>query len=248
MIKHERFDWILKLLAQEKKVDAATLSSKSGVSEATIRRDITELAQMGKLLKVHGGALSLDRNLPAETRKWLYKDEKYTIAQKALKLIENDMLVIMDGGSTNFYLASLIPSELSATFVTNSPTILKELGRLDKSRLIMLGGTYLPQQEVVTGVEAVESLSRMHADLYLMGVCSLHVDKGITTATQEEAHLKQMMISQTNKVVALADSQKLNLTDHYKVGDLSMIDTLITDLEEEDEHLLHFRERIGEVI
>lgn len=247
MIKHERFDQILQILAKDKKVDAATLSSKMDVSEATIRRDITELAQMGKLIKVHGGALSLDRNLSADTRRWLQKDEKYTIAQKAVKLIKDDKLIIMDGGSTNFYLSSLVPSQLSATFVTNSPTILKELGRLNKSRLIMLGGTYLAYQEVVTGQEALESLSRLHADLYLMGVCSLHPEKGITTTSQEEARLKQMMIRQSGKVVALADARKLNQTDHYKLGELSMIDTLITDLNPNDNQLSNLVEHIPEI-
>ena len=247
MIKHERFDLILQILANEKKVDVATLSRKMDVSEATIRRDITELAQMGKLIKVHGGALSLDRNLSAETRKWLQKDEKYIIARKALKLIGDDMLIIMDGGSTNFYLASLIPAQTSATFVTNSPTIIKELGRLEKSRLMMLGGTYLPNQEVVIGPEAVESLNRLHADLYLMGVCSLHPERGITTTSQDEAHLKQVMIRQAGKAVALADARKLNQTDHYKLGELSMIDTLITDLNPEDELLTGLVEHIPEI-
>lgn len=248
MIKHERFDWILQILARDKKVDAATLSTKLGVSEATIRRDITELAQMGKLLKVHGGALSLDRKLPADMRKRLQKDEKYIIAQKAIKLIKDDMLIIMDGGSTNFYVASLLPSQLSATFVTNSPTVLKELGRLEKSRLIMLGGTYLPHQEVVTGTEAAEGLSRLHADLYLMGVCSLQLEKGITTTSQKEAYLKQLMIRQAGRVAALADTQKLNRIDHYKLGDLSKIHTLITELNPGDELLDHFREHIDEIV
>lgn len=248
MIKHERFDLILQVLAEEKKVDAATLSSKMDVSEATIRRDITELAQMGKLLKVHGGALSLDRNLPADARKWLQKDEKYFIAQKAVNLIKDGMLIIMDGGSTNLCLASLIPAQLSATFVTNSPTILKELGRLEKSVLIMLGGTYLPQQEVTIGPVTEESLNKLHADLYLMGICSLHQEKGITTTSQEEAHLKQVMIRQAGKVVALADSQKLHQINHYKVGDLSFIDTLITDLEADNDQLHSFAEYVNHIL
>jgi DeoR/GlpR family transcriptional regulator of sugar metabolism len=80
-----------------------------------------------------------------------------------------------------------------------------------------------------------------------MGVCSLHPERGITTTSQDEAHLKQMMIRQAGKAVALADARKLNRTDHYKLGELSMIDTLITDLNPEDELLTSLVEHIPEI-
>ena len=58
MLKQERQEYILHQLNLHNKVLCADLSSKMGVSDDTVRRDLQELSQEDKLIKVHGGALS----------------------------------------------------------------------------------------------------------------------------------------------------------------------------------------------
>ena len=57
MLKQERQAYILHQVNLHNQVLSAGLSQQLDVSEDTIRRDLQELADNNKLIKVHGGAL-----------------------------------------------------------------------------------------------------------------------------------------------------------------------------------------------
>ena len=58
MLKKERQAYIIQQINIHNKVLSSDLSVQLNVSEDTVRRDLQELDEEGKLTKVHGGALS----------------------------------------------------------------------------------------------------------------------------------------------------------------------------------------------
>src|ERR1044071_2091751 len=120
MLKRERQSFILRQVNLHNKVLSSDLSQEMKVSEDTIRRDLHELSDKGKVLKVHGGALSKSFHLSISQNSVYSLDAKQTIAQKAVHLIKDGMFVLTTGGTTIIELAKALPVELSATFITGS--------------------------------------------------------------------------------------------------------------------------------
>src|SRR5690349_20935686 len=120
MLKRERQAFILHQVNLHNKVLSLDLSQQMDVSEDTIRRDLSELATLGKIIKVHGGALSKPFHNFFEHSNIYSLPQKKVIAQKALQLIRNGMFVFTTGGTTIIELARSLPEGLQATFITGS--------------------------------------------------------------------------------------------------------------------------------
>src|SRR6185437_724229 len=121
MLKIERQSFILHQVNLHNKVLSTDLSSQMKVSDDTIRRDIQQLAEEGKVVKFHGGALSPSFHNTRTSSNDVYAyQQKKMIAQKAVKLIKNDMFVLTTGGTTIIEMARTLPLDLHATFISGS--------------------------------------------------------------------------------------------------------------------------------
>jgi DeoR/GlpR family transcriptional regulator of sugar metabolism len=121
MLKEERHAFILHGVNLHNKVLSADLRQQINVSDDTIRRDLQQLADDGKIIKVHGGALSPSFHSGHHTPKELYGyKQKSIIAKKAMSLIKDGMFVLSGGGTTIIELARALPPALHATFISGS--------------------------------------------------------------------------------------------------------------------------------
>src|ERR1700749_1066306 len=119
MLKKERQAYIVHQVNLHNKVLSASLSTDINVSEDTIRRDLQELSSIGKLIKVHGGALSRSFDKVAQSPTKVYaQHNKRIVAAKAIRLIKDGMFVLTGGGTTIVELARMLPPGLSATFIS----------------------------------------------------------------------------------------------------------------------------------
>lgn len=238
MLKHERYQFILDKLQNERKVDAAGLSLDLNISEATVRRDLSNLAELGKIHKVHGGAvLAAHPTVSFQQRIHVDEGKKLKIAQKAFSLLKPGQVITIDGGTTNLQLVKRIPVDFPATIVTNSPTIAQQFNMHTNVEVILSGGAYFKYADVVVGTQACRVFQDIYADVCLLGICSLHHAYGVTNGYYEEAQVKQAMVQSASQVIALVSTEKLETRDHYKVCDTNMITTLVTDLDPNHEQL-----------
>ena len=234
-LKEERHRYILELLGSEGRVLAADLSSRYRVSEDTIRRDLRELASSGKIQRVHGGALPRRAEaVPFVSRQQIDTESKIGIARAAADMIRDGQVVLIDGGTTNLRIASYLSRERSATIVTNSPPLALALADHPKLSVLMLGGNFLKEARVTTGIETIRRVESIRADLCFLGMCSLHPEVGITVGDREEAYVKQAMIGASTEVVGLISAGKMGTSLPYLVGPASRLTRLITDASDED--------------
>jgi DeoR/GlpR family transcriptional regulator of sugar metabolism len=242
MLKEERFNHILTLIQKKGKAFYESLSEDLNVSEDTVRRDIESLHNNGLILKVRGGAISLSKNpLSFQDRSGHLSKEKDLIALKARQLIKNGQTIFMDGGSTICSIAAHLPSNSGFRLITNNMALVPIISKFNKIELIILGGIYDRDTAVNTGGQTSNEVNKYIADLYLMGTCAIQKDFGISAVFQNDGEVKQVMLKNSGKTFALANSTKLNVTEHYKVCDLKDIDGLITELPGNDARLDEFR-------
>ena len=243
MLKEERHSIILDLLFRNKKVLTADLSESLEVSEDTIRRDLKELSDNGHLLKVHGGALIQSSNpFSYHDRKVYAQESKQLIAQKALPLLVDGMVILIDGGTTNLELVRQLPNELKATFFTNSLPVAVQLSNHSNIEVVFAGGKLLKDAQVTIGKEVMETFSTVKADLAFLGTRGVDAIEGISEIDWEEAKVKRSMVASARNVVSMAIVEKLNTSHPYPIADINQLSTLITDLNPNDDILIPYRQ------
>lgn len=211
MLAELRMEAILAELEKEQAVSVAQLCQVTGASEATIRRDLNELARRGKLNKVHGGALPVreefrTEELDMDTKRQLHTPEKIRIARYAASLITDDDVVYLDAGSTVMHMADYIQAT-RATFVTNSVECVQRLPRRGL-RTYVLGGVLKPGTLAIIGGEAMEGLKKYNFTKAFLGANGIAAGPGFTTPDPEEAMVKAAAAAHARETWVLADSSK----------------------------------------
>ncbi len=239
MLKRERQAYILRQVNLHNKVLSADLSQHINVSDDTIRRDLQELAEARKLIKVHGGALSYSFGNSEHSSAHVYSfKEKRLIAQKAATLIKDGMFVLTGGGTTIIELARNLHPELKATFITGSVPALFEYMNHPNIDVITIGGKISKNSKITTGMDAIDQLKHLKADLCILGINAIDINHGVSDNDWEVVQLKKAMIESAKRLVCLTISEKINTVQPIQVCDSLRIDTLVTDLSPDDT-LLH---------
>jgi DeoR/GlpR family transcriptional regulator of sugar metabolism len=242
MIKEERQKLILENLKTSKKINLGELSAMMSVSYDSVRRDVIELEDKGLLKKVHGGVVSNSYlNILSGQRKDIKNgSELELVISKALKLIKNNQTLILDGGTTNFFLGEKIPKNLNLTIVTNSLPLAMVLNEHDNIEVILLGGKYYKRYQISMGIEVSNQLKRINADLYFMGVNGVDKYKGLTIRNYEESILKQQMMQHSASTVCCVVEEKIGVVEAYQICNLEKINTLITNIPPGSEMLIGY--------
>jgi DeoR/GlpR family transcriptional regulator of sugar metabolism len=212
------------------------------VSEDTIRRDLQELDEEGKITKVHGGALSKAFHFTLQNNIVYQQTEKRIIAQKAISILRDGMFVLLSGGTTIVEMVKILPKELNVTFITVSLPVALELLNHPNCQVVFLGNLLSKNAQIAIGAEVVTRLSQITADICFLGTNSIDIEKGITDLEWEVIEVKRAMISSALKTVSLAISEKVNTTQRLQVCRLDAIDTLITELDPSDPRLIRYKE------
>ncbi|MCT1901587.1 DeoR/GlpR family DNA-binding transcription regulator [Oceanobacillus sojae] len=230
MLKEERKQRILDILSVEQKVIASDLSQLFNVSEDTVRRDLKELDNQGLLKRVHRGALRIGPPVTDFTyRQTVEKDAKSAIADKALPFLKEESVIIIDGSTTNLTLVEMIPQDFRATIITNSPPIAVALSQHRNIEVINLGGIFYKRSMINVGVETYQSLSKMRADLYIMGIYNIDIESGVSVPTLQEAEIKSRMIDVSTEVLSMLTRDKFGTVSKHIVSSIEDISYLISD-------------------
>jgi DeoR/GlpR family transcriptional regulator of sugar metabolism len=247
MLKKERQALIIKQINLHNKVLSSDLSLELNVSEDTIRRDLNELAQEDKIVKVHGGALSKSYNFTATQAETYAYDEKNIIAQKTIALIQDGMTILCSGGTTIRTIANLLPENLNVTFFTVSPLIALELAEHPNTEVILLGGKLSNSSKISVGGEVVTKINEIKADLCIVGINGFDQD-GVSDSDYEIVQVKKAMIKASKRVVTPMISEKLNSTLRLQVCAVDEIDYLITELSPEHPLLMAYKNRVRQIL
>lgn len=221
------------------------LSQLLNVSYDSIRRDVIELEERGLLRKIHGAAIE-NSYLPMKVRQELGipNEEIVSLVKKSIQLISSGQMILMDGGSTNLYIAEHLPHHLEVTIVTNNPPLAMSLAKHPNAEVILLGGKYLKRYQITTGHETLEQIKYLKADLYFMGVVGAHPTEGFTLRDYEEATQKRRMIASARQVVVCATNEKLNTSVAHRICGVEDVSLLVTSGEPDDPSLAEWQGKI----
>lgn len=232
MLTQERYDKILSILNEKNVVTVSELTSMLNTSESTIRRDLSALAEMGRLNKVFGGATSIRQNSGiaednVRNRENLMSNEKELIAKYAAALINDTDFVYIDAGTTTSKLIDYI-SNTKATYVTNGISHARKLIYKGLNAYI-IGGKMKPVTEAVVSVEGILNLKNFNFTKAFMGSNGIDFQAGFTTPDIEEARIKEEAIKKSYMSFILADHSKFDKVCPVTFSELKKC-CIITDI------------------
>ena len=232
--KDERFIAIEKMVNQKGVAMVTDLMKVLNVSDMTIRRDLDELENSGKIIRIHGGAQSLTYNNQSEMahrdKELIHREEKNKVAQIAASCIREGDTIFLGTGTTVEFMADFINLSYIRV-ITNSLPVFERFQLLHKNyENILIGGNYRERTGAFVGGITNDSLVKLRFSRSFIGVNGIN-GGNVFTSSLEEGSTQSLAMQNASKRNILADYHKLGREDFYRFYSLSDIDTLITNCE-----------------
>lgn len=230
----ERRALILKLLEQNDEVFVTDLSRSTGISEVTIRKDLTILQNRHLLLRTRGGAMrkpmeNKNEDVSLSKKRMFNFREKERIGEEAVKMIKEGDFIMLDSGTTTMEIAKHLGKFQHLRILTNAMNIATELTNYNRFDVVLLGGNVRADSHSMVGPLALSVLRNFSRYKLFLGVDSFSIENGVSTPNLEEALLNQIMIQQADQVIAVFDSSKFNKRSFVHIAEAKELDTIITD-------------------
>lgn len=240
MLSAQRKEHLFALLEAEGRVVAKTVASDLGISEDSIRRDLRELADEGRCIRVYGGALPVPAaDAPVAQRLSIATDSKERVARAALALIRPASTIILDAGTTTLAMARMLPGDV--TVLTPSPAVALAAMESSRARVIMIGGELSRHSAVVGGALAQEAIARLAADVFFLGATGIHPVHGLTTGELDDAVTKRALAARSADTFVLGSAEKIGAVSRFPVLSLEEITGVVTDPEDDDPLIAQLR-------
>ncbi|WP_407543509.1 DeoR/GlpR family DNA-binding transcription regulator (plasmid) [Deinococcus radiomollis] len=229
MLPLERQTRILDLLETHEKLLTQEIIDKVGVSGATVRRDMQDLAERGLIARTHGGAIHIQRSLAQEpafaAKSVRMQREKIAIAEYAATQIHDGSTLIFDAGTTILEVARRVAGRRLTAIALDLPTA--QMLAVGETEVLLLGGRVRSNSFSITGPWTEEQLRGLRADVFLMGAHAAD-ERGVSNAGVEEAMVKRLAIESSHKTMLLADHTKFGWRAMTQVCGLERIAQIVT--------------------
>ncbi|MFJ4682458.1 DeoR/GlpR family DNA-binding transcription regulator [Streptomyces sp. NPDC088789] len=245
MSKQERWSKLLELLAVDGRLDVEEAAVSVAVSQATIRRDLDELAEQKLLVRTRGGAIAhgVSYELPLRYKSSRRVSEKRRIASAVAELVGEGDVVGLNGGTTTTEVARALVLRTGGgvferaenfsgplyTVVTNALNIASELAVRPQFKIVVTGGVARTQTYELVGPLAEGVLNQVVLDVAVLGVDGVDPQLGVMTHHEDEAGISRLFAERARKVILVTDSSKIGKSAFARICGLDRVDVLVTD-------------------
>lgn len=206
--KEQRTNKILELLTDENKIEVSELSEKLQVSQVTVRKDLAELEERGIITREHGYAVLANMD-DLGTRIAYHYEAKKKIASMASNLLRDGDTIMIESGSCCALLADILTQEhKDLTIITNSAFIASYIRGKSNFQIILLGGIYQNDSQVMVGPMVADCAKNFCVDKFFIGTDGFSPKNGFTNKDQLRAQAVRDMAGQASEVIILTESSK----------------------------------------
>lgn len=233
MTTYERRQSLLEILRSQPGMRVPQVAQALGVSEGTVRNDLTALEDEGRLKRVHGGAILNEQN-QFQNHSFVrrYKQNvaaKRAIASEAAALVKDGDSILLDASSTDYYLARALSERQQLRVVTNGFEVARELAENPSNNVILIGGVVNNNSSSVTGLLSERIIEELRIEKAFLSCSGFSLERGMTEILFAEAQIKRKVIESSQQLYALVDSSKFGREDLTSFASLKRISRLFTD-------------------
>lgn len=207
------------------------LAREVGASVSTVRRDVTALERAGAVVRTHGGARlaagGRGDEMAFSALSARQRTEKEAIARTCASLIEGSPTVILDAGSTVHGVARAI-ADRHLQVITNSLPVANLFASSPHTEVVVCGGVIYPRLGVLVGPQAVETFSRMHADVAILGASGVSAE-GFFNSHALLIDMQRAMLRAARRIIFCLDHTKFDRRSMFFLCDFARPVTIVTD-------------------
>jgi len=223
---------IMEWIREEGSARVKDLAKAFNVSEVTVRQDLERLESEGQITREHGGAFL--KSVPQQVRAMTLehqenRKEKSTIGKVAATFIREGETIILDSGSTTTEVAANLFDTKNITVITNALNIALMLGAEPEITVHVSGGHFKAPTLSVSGEKSADYFDGLFAKRLFLATAAVDVEGGLSFPSLSDIAVKKAMIDAAEEVCLVADSSKVGQRSFCKLGDISLIDTFVTD-------------------
>ena len=228
-MKARRLEEMESMIARSGSISMEELRDAFGVSMNTVRRDVADLVDRGRVKKVYGGVQSVQHAalIPYEERSSRASDVKRRICARAAGLVKDGDIVFIDSGTTTVHLMDLLKDRTITVITNNIEVMLRALDH-PNIRLIVLPGELRRDTHSITGDASADFLSRFNTNIAFMAATGVSAG-GVTNSSPLEYAIKEVAVAHTEKAVLLVTGPKFGITSLLTYAKLTDFDSVYTD-------------------
>jgi DeoR family transcriptional regulator, glycerol-3-phosphate regulon repressor len=211
------------------------LARHLGVSGETIRRDLDELGETGRLRRIYGGATlpssagspsGAGRNAPGRDGKPSVGALERMAAVVAGRLEPGQTLMISGGGAGQHVARQVVCGAPDIIIITNSLAIAAVAGSV-AVQVVMCPGTYDAGEDSVQGEDTIEYLGRFSPDLAVIASSALS-PSGASDAQRGSANVKRAMLRGAARTILVIEQHHLGHSALQQICPLSALAEIVT--------------------
>jgi DeoR/GlpR family transcriptional regulator of sugar metabolism len=247
----DRMRYVCRLLESRDGVTVGELAGLFGVSEVTVRSDLTELARRGLVARIRGGARALQRGqseIAFDVRLRVNEQSKRAVARAAAALVGDGEAIALDSSTTAFYIAQQLREKHELVVVTNGLRIAEALADAPGVSVILPGGVLRQAAMSLVGDFASAVLRSTRIGKGFFGARGISIDRGLMDLNPEEVRLKRELADACEQVVGVFDHTKWERSALLSFVPAQRVDTIVTDERAPSELLEEWRARKVRVV
>ena len=222
---------IIALLRQSGRVAVEDLAAHFSVALQTIRRDLNELSEEGRVVRVHGGAIVASgvENLAYDARQLVAHDQKRLIGEAAARLIPDNSSLFINIGTTTEEVAKALSRHSGLLVITNNLHVASELHRSSAVEIFLTGGTVRQSDGGIVGAVTVEQIEQFRVDFAVIGTSAIDQTGTLLDFDIREVEISRAIVEHARKIILVSDSSKFSRSAPVRIAHLSEIDIFVTD-------------------
>ena len=226
---NKRQTQILELLTQNKKIEVTKLSELLGVSQVTIRKDLDALAESGMLVREHWYA-TLNKSDDMNIRLAYHYEQKQEVAKKAVESIQHGETIMIESGSCCALVAlEIAKTKKDVTLISNSAFIADYIRKHTAIKIILLGGEYQHESQVMVGPIMRKCAESFFVDKLFIGTDGFSIETGFTGNDYMRCEAVKDMARQANKVIIVTESDKFHQKGVSNLIEVDKVSCIYTD-------------------
>lgn len=228
MLKDDRLNKIVNLVNfSNKELSVGEICLEVGSSLATVRKNLTFLNNEGYLIRTHGGAKKIDKSFYNFDSASGIDEKTKKISRKLSEIIKNNMAVVLDKGSYEFFHEDFFDNYDNISIICLSLDITMQLIKNYRCKIIFPGGKIQRDLLTASNYIAEKNLKRLYSDKFILCNVAVSISKGITCSSFEEANIKKIAINNSKETILLTHSINLEEYLPVKIGPITLINRII---------------------
>jgi DeoR family transcriptional regulator, glycerol-3-phosphate regulon repressor len=229
MARHEHIE---KLVKERGFVTIAELSEQLGVTVQTIRRDLSDMADVGRITRFHGGAgrSSSIQNIEYSDRKVLNIREKEKIARLVAQHVPANSSLFINIGTTTEAVARALLNHEGLRFITNNLNVASLVASSSATNVIVTGGLIRNRDGGIIGQAACDMIGQFSVDIGIIGISGIDADGTLLDYDYDEVRAAQAIMRNARKVFLVADHTKFARRPMVRLGSITQVSALFTDM------------------